>query len=75
MRRLDAEAEVYVFLIAGVGVEVIGRPVVELVAQPKFAAYKQAQSHGSKTGRDPADRLDEGRFLIPARGEIFGSGG
>ena len=39
---LNAEAEVDVCLVAGVGVEVVRGLVVELVAQAKLAAYEQA---------------------------------
>src|SRR5882757_3921581 len=34
----DAEAEVYVLLVTGVGVEIVGGATVELVALPKFAS-------------------------------------
>ena len=54
---LDAEAEVDVRLVAGVGVEVIRRLVVELIAQAKLAAYEQAKGDCAQTGGDPADVL------------------
>lgn len=71
--KLDAEAEVYVFLVAGVGVEVVGRAVAELIAESEFPAYEEAQSYGAEAGGDPADGLEEGRFLLFSWG-IFGEG-
>jgi hypothetical protein len=61
---LDAETEIYVLLVTGVGVEVVGSTAVELVTLAKFASYKQAESDGAEAGRDPAHGLDErGLFL------------
>ena len=69
---LDAEAEVYVLLVAGVGVEVVGGAAVELVALADLATDEEADGYGSEAGRDPADGLDEGGlfvlFLSLARG-------
>ncbi len=47
---LDAEAEVYVLLVAGVGVEVVGGAAVELVALAEFAADEEAKGDGSEAG-------------------------
>lgn len=41
VRRLDAEAEVDVRLIAGVGVGIVWGAVAELVTLAKFAAYEK----------------------------------
>ena len=57
---LDAEAEVYVLLVAGVGVDVVGCAAVELVALTHLAADEEAKSYRAKTGGDPSDGLDEG---------------
>ena len=47
---LDSEAEVYVLLVACVGVGVVGGAVVELVALAEFAADEEAQSDGPQAG-------------------------
>ena len=54
---LDAEAEIYILLVAGVGVEIVGGAAVELVALAQLAADEQAQGDGSESGRNPADGL------------------
>jgi hypothetical protein len=72
VRRLDAEAEVYVLLVAGVGVEVVGGAAVELVALAEFAADEEAESYGTEAGRDPADGFDEGRVFFFVFGEGHG---
>src|ERR1700722_3151293 len=61
---LDAEAEVYVLLVAGVGVDVVGGAAVELVALTHLAANEETERDRAETGRDPADGLDEGRFVV-----------
>jgi hypothetical protein len=61
---LDAETEIYVLLVAGVGVEVVGGAAVELVALAEFASDEQAESYGSETGGDPAYGFDEGSFFF-----------
>src|SRR5258705_7144859 len=76
----DAEAEVYVLLVTGVGVEIVGSATVELVALPEFASDKEAESYCSEAGRDPAYGFDEGAFFFgfiafPAtEGENAGAG-
>jgi hypothetical protein len=57
---LDAEAEVYIFFVARVGVEVVGGAAIELVALAEFAAYEEAERYGTETGGDPTYGLDEG---------------
>jgi hypothetical protein len=60
----DAEADFDVLLVAGVGVEVVGGAAIEFVALTHLAADEEAQSYGSEAGGDPADGLDESRFVI-----------
>ena len=81
-RELDAQAEVYVLLVAGVGVEVVGSAAVELVALAELASDEEAESHGAEAGGDPADGLDEGGFFrllvvfgLAGKGEDAGRGG
>ena len=45
---LDAEAEVDVLLIAGVGVKVVRGAAVELITLTEFAADEEAQSYSSE---------------------------
>ena len=61
---LDAEAEVYVLLVAGVGVEIVGGAVVEAVALAEFASDEEAESYGAEASGDPTNGLDEGRFFF-----------
>ena len=61
---LDAQAEVYVLLVAGVGVEVVGGAAVELVALAEFAAYEEAEGYGSESGGDPAEGLEDGGLFV-----------
>ena len=61
---LDAEAEVYILLVAGVGVEVVGGATVELVTLTHLAANEEAEGYGAQAGGDPAYGLDEGRFVV-----------
>jgi hypothetical protein len=61
---LDAQAEVYVLLVAGVSVEVVGGAAVELVALAEFAADEEAERNGSETGGDPSYGLDESGFFV-----------
>ena len=63
-KGLRAEAEVYVLFIAGVGVGVVGRAAIELVALTDFAADEETQCDGAEACGDPADGLDEGRFFV-----------
>src|SRR5271154_5208512 len=62
--ELDAETEVYVLFIAGVGIEVVGGPAVELVTLAEFASDEKAESDRSEAGRDPAYGLNKGRLLF-----------
>ena len=64
---LNAEAEVDVLLVAGVGVDVVGGAAVELVALAEFASDEEAEGYGAKAGGDPADGLDEGGFFFALR--------
>ena len=64
MKGLDSEAEVYVLLVAGVGVGVVGGAVVKPIALAEFAADEEAKSHGAEPGGDPAYGLDEGGFFF-----------
>lgn len=57
---LDAEAEVYVLLVAGVGVGVVGGAVVELVTLAEFATDEEAECDRAETGGDPAYGLEKG---------------
>ena len=52
---LDTEAEVYVLLVAGVRIEVVGSAAVELIALADFAAHEEPERDGSQTSGDPAD--------------------
>jgi hypothetical protein len=61
---LDAQAEIYVFFVAGVGVDVVGGAAVELVALAHLATDEEAKSYRAETGGDPANGLDEGRFVV-----------
>jgi hypothetical protein len=61
---LDAEAEVYVLLVAGVGVGVVGGTAVELVALAQFASDEEAESYGAEAGGDPAYGLEESGFFF-----------
>jgi hypothetical protein len=61
---LDAEGEVYVLLVAGVGVEVVGGAAVELVALAEFAADEEAESDRTEAGGDPAYGLDKGGLFF-----------
>jgi hypothetical protein len=61
---LDAEAEVYVFFVARVGVEVVGSSAVELVALTHLSADEEAEGNCAETGGDPSNGLDEGRFVV-----------
>src|SRR5271163_3470019 len=61
---LNAETEVYVLFVAGVGVEVVGGAVVEAIALAEFASDEEAESYSAEAGGDPADGLDEGRFFF-----------
>ena len=63
MGYLNAEAEVYVLVVAGVGVEVVGGLAVELVALAEFSSYDEAEGYGTQAGGDPSEGLDEGRVL------------
>lgn len=63
-KGLRAEAEVYVLFIAGVGVGIVGRAAIELVALTDFATDKETQCDGAEACGDPADGLDEGRFFV-----------
>jgi hypothetical protein len=65
---LDAEAEVYVLLVAGVSVEVVRGAAVELVALAEFASDEQAESYRSEAGGDPAYGFDEGGFFFAVLG-------
>ncbi len=64
LKGLDAEAEVDVLLVAGVGVGVVGGAVVEPVALAEFAADEEAESYGAEAGGDPAYGLEEGGLFF-----------
>jgi hypothetical protein len=70
--ELDAEAEVYILLVSGVGVEVVRGAAVELVTLAKFASEKEAESDRTEAGGDPADGFEDGGVLFRAIG--FGIG-
>jgi hypothetical protein len=61
---LDAEAEVYILLVAGVGVEVVGGAAVELVTLAEFAAYEEAEGYSAEGCGDPADGLHDRRIFV-----------
>src|ERR1035437_3418287 len=67
MRRgsgLNPNAAVHIRqLIAGVRVQIVRRAAIELVPLPKLAAHNQAQRHGAKRGRNPANRLQKVRIF------------
>src|SRR5580704_1595558 len=71
---LGAEAEVYVLLVAGVGVGVVRGPAVELVAVAEFASDEEAESYGSEAGGDPAYGFDQGRLFLFAVLSLTGEG-
>jgi hypothetical protein len=62
------------------GVEIVGRAAVELVALAEFASDEQAESYRAEAGGDPAHGFDEGRLLLvlgfrlPGEGESAGDG-
>jgi hypothetical protein len=64
---LDAEAEVYVLLIARVCVEVVRGATIELVALTEFTSDEEAESYCPEARGDPAYGFDEGRFLLAVR--------
>jgi hypothetical protein len=64
MPMLDAEAEVYILLVAGVGVEVIRRATIELVPLTHLAANEETESHCAEAGGDPAYGFDKSRFIV-----------
>ena len=59
----DAELHVLDLFVAGVGVEVVGRAPVELVALAQFATDHQAECHRAQARGDPADGAQNRRFL------------
>jgi hypothetical protein len=61
---LDAEAEVYVLLVTGVGVEIVGGTAVELIALAEFASDEEAESHRTETGGDPAYGFNQCGFFF-----------
>ena len=62
---LDAEAEVYVLLVAGVGVEVIGVRRLNLSPLAELAADEEAERDGSEAGgRVQPDSPEEGGFWL-----------
>jgi hypothetical protein len=76
---LDAETKIYVLLVTGVGVEVVGGPAVELVTLAEFPSDEQAESYRSKAGGDPAYGLDQCGlfflpFMLPGKGRGAGEG-
>src|SRR5476649_1193116 len=50
---LDADAKLYLLLVAGVRVEVVRGAPLELVALADLAADHQADGHRADPGRDP----------------------
>lgn len=67
--NLDADTEVDVLLIAGMGVEVIGGTPVELVPLAEFAPDDKTNGQHADASRNPAYGLEQGRFLA---GEMIG---
>ena len=60
---LDSDAELGGLLVPSTGVEIVGRTVIELVTQAKFAAYVDADGGDSHTHGEPAEDL-EGVVLV-----------
>jgi hypothetical protein len=71
--RLDADAELGRLLIAGTGVEVVGRAALELIARTKFATDVEADSGNGHTDGDPSNDLKRLRVLfVVEEGQIAG---
>lgn len=61
---LNADAELDVLrLIAGVRVEVVRRPAMELVALAQLAAHNDAHRQSGDPGRDQADAVQPGAAM------------
>src|SRR5580704_15936726 len=60
---LDTDAELCRLLIAGIGVEVVGRALVELVAQANLTAHVEAEGGDGHADGEPSDNL-EGLALL-----------
>ena len=73
---LDADAELSGLLIAGVRIEVVGRTVIELVAETNFAANVEADSGECHACGEPADDFERlAVVLLVEKCEWGGVGG
>src|ERR1700728_1193441 len=64
-RGLDPDAEFYVLrLVARMGIEIIGRAAIELIALPDLAPDDDTQGHRGDASRYPADVAEEGASVV-----------